>query len=664
MNWRCVRVGWKNCVPGFSALCRQVSADIFLLWMVMSISAAPGYNTIRKLIDEAREALETDPRRARLLAGEARALALALPGTNSALLADALFVLAESAQKEEQYDDVVTYATEAARFFDEAGNNEQYMESLNVTGKALWNKGEYTTALDVFMRLLTHAKATGSTERGGRTQSNIGVLYWYFGEYDKALDYLQHALQVAELCRDTTWINSTRMNIGNVYANTGDDVRALEYLYKGFAEAEKNTPGATAVIASFLMNIANVFHRMGDYGQALEYHLRSLALREEIGARQYIATSLMNIGIVYKENGQNEFGLNYLLRGLDMYNDIGAEGEKSRCLVNLANVENSLGHPDAAQQYAEQCLGICANNGDKRTASYALHTLGRVWYIRGDNDTALNLFRQSRDICREIAYSKGEISGNVEMSRIYSAQQRYDESLACLQQALELTTTTSQKPLLVIVYRALGELYETIGDTGKALGYFRSFYETEKEIFNENSERRFQMLRILHQVKEAQKEADIYRLKSEQLGQEVDAQKKELATKAMYLSQRSDFLHKLKKDILKVMDAQAREMRSQMQELVRHIDATLSDEQTWNAFEEQFKQVHHTFVEALKEQYPGLSATELKVCALIKINLSSKEICRVLNVSPRSVDIYRHRIRKKIGLSSEENLASFLAGLH
>lgn len=630
----------------------------------MSMTIIPGIDTIRKLVDEARTILETEPSRARSLAGEAHSLALASPVCPPALLADTLFLLAELAKNTEQHDDVVTYATEAAGFFDEAGNHEQSLKALNVAGVALWKKGRYTEALDVFTRIIDRAEAVGNAEMASRAHSNSGVLYWYFGEYDKALHNLKNALRIAEQMHDTYWTGSARMNIGNIYATMGDDIQALEYLYKGFAETEKNTPDDKAVLASFLMNIANVFHRMGDYGQALDYHLRSLTLREEVGTRQDIATSLMNIGIVYKDNGQDEFGRNYLLRSLDIYNELGAAGDQSRCLVNLANVESSLGNPDTAQHYAERCLDICAGNGDKRTAAYALYALGQVWCLRGDNDTALTLFRQSRDVCREIGYSKGDITASTEMSRLYLLQHRYDEALVCLQQARELTDTTAQKPLLVRVYRALGEFYEATGNAEKALSYFRSFYETEREIFNENSERRFQMLRVLHQVNEAQKEADIYRLKSEQLGQEVHSQKKELAAKAMYLSQRSDFLHKLKKDIVKVTDAPVRDVRQQMQELVRHIDATLSDEQTWNTFEEQFKQVHHTFVEALKEQYPKLSATELKVCALIKINLSSKEICRMLNVSPRSVDIYRHRIRKKMDLSSEENLASFLAGLH
>ena len=83
-------------------------------------------------------------------------------------------------------------------------------------------------------------------------------------------------------------------------------------------------------------------------------------------------------------------------------------------------------------------------------------------------------------------------------------------------------------------------------------------------------------------------------------------------------------------------------------------------EEDWHLFEQHFDQVHENFLKRIKEIHPGLTPKDLKICAYLRMNLSSKEIAPLLNISVRGVEISRYRLRKKLGLERDDNLIEYL----
>ncbi|HNP98308.1 MAG TPA: LuxR C-terminal-related transcriptional regulator, partial [Bacteroidia bacterium] len=80
-------------------------------------------------------------------------------------------------------------------------------------------------------------------------------------------------------------------------------------------------------------------------------------------------------------------------------------------------------------------------------------------------------------------------------------------------------------------------------------------------------------------------------------------------------------------------------------------------------FNVQFESINKNFYERIRQAYPDISPNDLKVCALIKLNLSIKEMAGILNISPDSVKTARYRLRKKLQLNSEDNLTEFILKL-
>lgn len=156
-------------------------------------------------------------------------------------------------------------------------------------------------------------------------------------------------------------------------------------------------------------------------------------------------------------------------------------------------------------------------------------------------------------------------------------------------------------------------------------------------------------------------EEEIIRLKNAQLQAEIEYKNQELTSSAMNLIQKNKLLTNLKNS-LKILSTESlnEETSAQLIRLVRSIDKDLEGNEHWTAFAESFDQVHGKFITRLKESFPELTPQEVKFSAYIRMNLNTKEIANLLGISVRGVEIGRYRVRKKLGLSRQDNLTNFL----
>lgn len=156
-------------------------------------------------------------------------------------------------------------------------------------------------------------------------------------------------------------------------------------------------------------------------------------------------------------------------------------------------------------------------------------------------------------------------------------------------------------------------------------------------------------------------EEEIMRLKNEQLQSEIDFKNQELTSSAMHLIQKNKLLQDIKNALKNLTtEEKNKPLNSQLNRLVKNIDRDLEGGDEWNRFSENFDQVHGNFITKLKEKYPQLTPQEIKFSAYIRMNLNTKEIANLLGISVRGVEIGRYRVRKKLGLSRQENLSDFL----
>ncbi|MFZ4263245.1 triple tyrosine motif-containing protein [Sphingobacterium sp. HJSM2_6] len=174
---------------------------------------------------------------------------------------------------------------------------------------------------------------------------------------------------------------------------------------------------------------------------------------------------------------------------------------------------------------------------------------------------------------------------------------------------------------------------------------------------------------LIDQEKRLAREAEeterkLMAIRNQQLEQELQNKNRELSNSAMNIVYKNEMLNNLHQELLNLKDAQGNQLNlEQLRKVNKLIDEAHNDDRDWDIFEKSFNESHENFFKKLKQAYPELVPNDLKLCAYLRLNMSSKEIASLLNISTRGVEIRRYRLRKKLNLPTQKNLTEFLLEL-
>lgn len=213
-------------------------------------------------------------------------------------------------------------------------------------------------------------------------------------------------------------------------------------------------------------------------------------------------------------------------------------------------------------------------------------------------------------------------------------------------------------------YAYLTYLILLVGLSSLAYRFVRNRIEREKrlEYLEQKKKMIQQSIKLKRKTQEAENELN--RLKNEKLEADIIYKSKELANTTMNIIQKNIILGEIR-EMLQELVNENTVLRSNRKvfQLLRMINKGIEHNDEWKVFEKNFDQVHENFLHKLKEQHPELTAKDMRLAAYLRMNLSSKEIAPLMNISVRSVEISRYRLRKKIALEHDQNLYDYLMTL-
>ncbi len=191
--------------------------------------------------------------------------------------------------------------------------------------------------------------------------------------------------------------------------------------------------------------------------------------------------------------------------------------------------------------------------------------------------------------------------------------------------------------------------------------YVRYRIDAAKKAYEQEQQQKFAEREKQLQIESLTAEKEIMELRNEKLRSEKIQKDKELANTTMQIIQKSKSLVALKNDLRKLARELGKHPASDhLHTIIRKINRSIDTDKQWEVFESHFENVHEEFLTRLKENYPELSPRELKLCAYLRLNISSKEIANLMNISVRGVEISRYRLRKKLALDHDTNLTEFI----
>jgi DNA-binding CsgD family transcriptional regulator len=159
-------------------------------------------------------------------------------------------------------------------------------------------------------------------------------------------------------------------------------------------------------------------------------------------------------------------------------------------------------------------------------------------------------------------------------------------------------------------------------------------------------------------------EKRLAKMQNEQLQNDLDRKSRELANSAMNIVYKNELLERIHDEITELKDSNGKKLSpEQLRKIQKVIDEGMNDDRDWVLFENSFNETHENFFKKLKARHPDLVPNDLKLCAYLRMNMNSKEMASLLNITLRGIEIRRYRLRKKLNLDHDKNLVEFLMEL-
>ena len=501
------------------------------------------------------------------------------------------------------------------------------------TGMGIVQKqcGNYREAIQFYTKALEKASSAGLAYEKATCYNNLGNVHRKLGDFAKAMESYQKAIEVFRKMNDENSVSDCLNNIGNLYLDNGDPFRALEYYRQSLAINEKAKDEYRLIIR--YKNLAGAYTELKDYENARLYLEDALKLAEKSGDKSFLASCNMLFGKLHEAKKDYIIASAFFRKSVGLYAEIGAKPEQSEALVELANALLNQTSVKEAIQLAGEALKIAEATGSLKGRMEASLCLAGC-YEKDGNPSQAYLYLSRATALKDSIYTVEKYRTIEEVEAGFARSELKKENETLLQNSI-LQKQAIRTRNIILVLLAISLIL------GAALLWL---------IYKQRREARLETGNIKKQSEK----------KIEQLNEDLTIKERELTSKTIFINQKNQILEKLidELDELKKSEVSAQS--------IQHLQLQLKQElspNAWKEFETQFNEVHPGFQGRLLTGYPGLTPAERRLCSFIRLDMNTREISSLSGQSIKSIEVARTRIRKKLNIPHEHNLANFIASI-
>lgn len=486
------------------------------------------------------------------------------------------------------------------------------------------------------------------------------------GELDEAIALTKETMQLIEDHEEegdykTKLIGAQHDALSLRYTEKGNFKIALIHALEALKCFEKTNYDSRK--AGVLEQLGTIETGLKNYHAAIPYFKKAIEIFEKEDQKWSLAYANNELGSAYHNMG-------------DLKN---AKIKYDKAIIYAKEVEDNMALADILNAYAN--LEIENNN-----------------YIY-----AKKLLLESKKIAEESNFPLTLAKTNHELSKIEFNNNNYTRALAYNDNAIKLAKPENALPYLKRFYAYRSLILQSQNNYKDALVSYKAYQEITDSMYSIVKTEQIQELKTIYETEKKEQQIllqqnninllerkseidNLYKIllgltlllsiigfyalrqklkrsktEKEKLNLELDYKKKELTTHALHLAKKNEVLENLKKQA-KAFKASEHSQKGYNQ-LIRTINFDLKDDNNWENFSRYFEQVHTDFNITVKQKFPEVTSNELRLMALLKMNLTSKEIASILNISPEGIKKARYRLRKKLGITTEDSLQDLVLNL-
>ncbi len=550
----------------------------------------------------------------------------------------------------------------------EDGQNKKLEKvmALYKEGYAILDTMGYLEAEKRFTEAYAMAKSLNEQRLMGKIANNLAECYSMTGRGAKAEAMYLESIKMFETLADTNAMSVMLINLGDEYAKTGrlelaaetelkairlkeaaNDYRRLAFYYQKLGElfihrdnkrweyyalkalelsrtGEYTTMYATAAIYN---DLGSIYRIKQDFEKAAAYYDTMYRISEQAGYRKGISTATSEKALLLYDMGKYQEALPLAEKSYEIIKDTEDDYSIIYRTTLKARILLKLNRTAEATEILEEATVRSRKAGLQTEEKDAYKYL--VSAYRDSRQWEMALKAQDRYIILKDSSESVEIQ-----AKINSLEAQFEtEKKQQLINSLNQTNRAQEKRNRLITGLLLASLI--------ALSLLTFLIRLRNRTIRQN--------KVL-----AEQQQKIGELEQAQMKMQLDHNARELSTAALQLINKNEVLHDLKSKL-----EASENPNPEMNQVVNQIDRNINLDKDWQNFSRHFEAVHPQFFRKLKVKYPSLTPNEIRLCAYLAINLNTKEISQMLNVTTAAVDKSRNRLRKKLEISPEVNLYDF-----
>ena len=521
----------------------------------------------------------------------------------------------------------------------------------------------------------------------------------------KARENYQKAIEVHKRLNHPLVAATLVHNLGYLYQEQGIYDSALTYTEEAasiFLEHKDSLK-----YASSLDLMSAIHQEKGDYFLSLQYATLAADLFRDYGDKLREADALIKIGAGYNIQQDYAKSITYYLTAIDRYRKYNDVHWENFAVQRIAEAYLAMDKIEKADSTIDRSLHLSDSIGAVQMLGEGHGIKGDVLFAKGFYNQALEEYTLALDINTGAGDSTFIATKQIAIGRCYQALGMEDKALTYFVKTLPISIKMDVKENMKTIYSSLASIYDSKGNSAIAYDYFKKYVAAKDTIYQNEKARQFadmqtkydserkereirlqeQTITILEQKGEIQ---ELIRLRlivtiivvivlfvlvfyvlwlrmkknklkqdieNERLTHELDLKKRELTTHTLHIIQKNELLEDLQQ---KVSELKKKDTGTSFGEITRLINTNRLIDKDWDNFKSVFEQVHPDFFVKLKARYGNISVNELRMAAMMKMNLTSKEMASILNITPESVKKARYRMRKKLELEPEADVHEYL----
>lgn len=476
------------------------------------------------------------------------------------------------------------------------------------------------------------------------------------GKGDSLVFYQELATKLIN--KNSPYYGQYLLNQALINSENSDHKQAIELIFEAVELFESNQDFGKLAIA--YNNLAFNYERLGDFDTHIRYLEKAVAINKKLENTYYLIMNYNNLGSSHRQKDLLDEAIAYydsaFVQLEKLYNPL----QMAQNLLNRANIYKRRGDLEVAEPIYQQSLAICVENNIPYGELLSKINLGDLYRQREQ-------FEESKEILESAFQLSLSLKAKREEALIYEKQAWLASDLADFQTAYNLLDK----------YHALNDslVNESVRKEANALREKYEVGKKENEILSLSKEKLFQQLviagmtigllvailllqgwRTKHKLlkEENQKQA----LRRKHLREMLENKDKELTAQAAQLIQMQQLIETTKTNVTNILSDDAFEVNK-----IKKVKAALSNQTIIpikKDFDLRITESNKDFFDMLLKSYPDLKPAELKLCAYLRLNLTTKEIAEITNKSTRTIENTRLSIRKKMELSSSDSLVSHL----